>query len=170
MTTHTIDLSGVFVVAKGPRNKAWLASVTIDRAAIPASLLANIFDHGLKQLIADSASQAVTEAEAQAFMGKKVDSLLAGEWTQRRGDGGASEEQLVARGIMRKRMRADSQAKDKGKSWKAFTELAAQAQVDKLEVLCAKHEAALAPMIAAELERRAAERADLAALDIDFDI
>lgn len=87
MTKHTIDLDGAFVIAKGPRAvdgvKPWEAKVTVDLAAIPASIVMDLALHGLKQKVADAASGAKTQAEAEGPMQKAVDAILAGEWSSR---------------------------------------------------------------------------------------
>ena len=169
MTDHTISLAGDFTVNKGPRDKSWVATVTVDRSALSAEIVAQLIDHGLKQLIADAASQATTLDEATAMMGKKVDALLAGDWSARRGDGsGASEETLVARSIIRGKLKLSMGSKSP--AWAAFTGLEPSAQLAKLDALVTKNADKLAPAIAAELKRRADERKAKAALDIDFDI
>ena len=169
MTDHTISLAGDFTVNKGPRDKSWLATATVDLAALPTAIVAQLVEHGLKQLIADAASQSANEADATAMMAKKVDALLAGEWTARRGDGsGASEETLVARSIIRGKLKASLGSKSP--AWAAFTGLEPSAQLAKLDVLVTKNADKLAPAITAELKRRADERKAKAALDIDFDI
>ena len=63
MTDHTISLAGDFTVNKGPRDKTWIATAVIDRAKLSADIVAQLIDHGLKQLIADAASQATTMDE-----------------------------------------------------------------------------------------------------------
>ena len=62
MTDHTISLAGDFTVNKGPRDKTWVATAVIDRAKLSADIVAQLIDHGLKQLIADAASQEIGRA------------------------------------------------------------------------------------------------------------
>jgi len=164
MTKHTIDLDGTFVVAKGPRNGDWKAEVAIDLAVIPTSIARDLLLHGLKQKVADAASGAQTEAEAQGAMQKAVDAVLAGEWSSR-GEG-VSDRTKVERAVARDVLRAKL---DKAE-WKAFTEESTMQQNKRLDDIYAKNAAKLSPVVDKRIADAAKERAERAALVDAVDI
>jgi hypothetical protein len=158
MTKHTINLDGSHTVTKGPRDKAWVASVTADLGALSTEMVVALAVHGLQQKIADAASGAQTADEANASMQKALDAILAGEWTRR---GGASDGVDEFTATARRLVRAAIKAKVGGKSpeWAAFTGLSDDEQNAKLDANFAANRAALEPAVNAEIERKRAERA-----------
>jgi hypothetical protein len=168
MTKHTIELDGTFTVSKGPRDKTWLAKVERDLSTFPAGLVLDVFLHGLKQLGADSASGATSEAEALGAMEKKLDALWAGEWSSRGEGSGVDERKRIERQIARTALKAKLGGTSVG--WKEFTGLADADQAAKLDAIYAKNAAKLLPAVDSKLALLAQERADKAALAGDLDL
>lgn len=168
MTKHTIELQGTFTVSKGPRDKTWLAKVERDLTTFPASLVLDVFLHGLKQLGADSASGATSEAEALGAMEKKLDALWAGEWSSRGEGSGVDERKRTERQIARTALKAKLGGTSAG--WKEFAGLADADQAAKLDAIYAKNAAKLLPAVDSKLALLAQERADKAALAGDLDL
>lgn len=168
MTKHNITLDGSFAVTKGSRMEDWQAVCAVDLAALPAALITDLLLHGLKQKIADAASGAKTEAEAQGSMDKARDAIMAGEWSSR----GSGESLDPFTREARKLVRAAYKAKVGAKSatWAEFTGLDDATQAERLDAMFAKNETAMRPAVEAELERLKAERERKAALASDFNI
>ncbi len=96
MAKYNVELTGLFNVSKGPRNGDWKATVSADWEKVPEPLWPLLCQHGLKQLLADSASGATSEVEASAAMHKKLDSLYLGDWTARAAGEGLSDTRSLA--------------------------------------------------------------------------
>jgi hypothetical protein len=144
MTKHTIELTGDFAITKGPRDKAWLAEVSVDLAKVPESIVLDLALHGLKQKVADAASGAKTKDEAIGPMQKALDAILAGEWSSR-GQGGDGTRGLAVVRLYRAAM-------DKA-TLKRFNALAAEDQLAKATANVTDESA-----IAAEVAKIEAER------------
>lgn len=166
--TIKIDLPESHTVTKGPRDKSWLASVSVDVTKLSPEIVARLAVHGLHQKIADAASGAETEAEAVASMQKAVDAVLAGEWTQRTGGGGVDEVTLVRRQIVRAAVKAKFGAKSP--EWTEFTGRADTDQAAKLDEIFAANEAAFGPAVDAKLAERKREREAKAKLATGLEI
>lgn len=166
MTKHTIGLSGSHTVGKGPRDKSWTASVTVDLAKLTTEIVERLALHGLTQKIADAASGATSADEANGAMQKAADAILAGDWSSRREASGVDERTRVARQIVR----GIYKAKLGGKSpeWAEFTGMSNAEQAEVLDKLVAKNEAKLAPMIDEKLATLRAERERNANVKADF--
>lgn len=84
------DLSGVkFAFAHG-------TEVTVLIADLPESTVANLVCHGLSQKLGDSYSGAESSEDAQSYLEKVLQRLVAGEWkAAREGGGGRGVSQLV---------------------------------------------------------------------------
>lgn len=149
-------------VTKGPRDKSWTASVTVDETKLSADIMTKLALHGLHQKIADSAAGAKTEAEAIAAMNKTVDSLMKGEWATRTASEGVDEQTRVTRSIMRRSAKAKFGSKSP--QWATFTGLDEAAQNAKLDEWFAANAEALQPAVDAEIKRRAAEAKERAKL------
>lgn len=159
---HTFNLTGEHTVTKGPRDKSWLASVTVDLSTLTTEMVERLAIHGLQQKVADAASGATTADEANASMSKARDAILAGEWTQRTGGGGVDEETAVARSIVKASLKANWGAKSE--KWAEFTGLSDTEQAERLDTVRADNAELFQPAIDAKLADRARERADKAAL------
>lgn len=151
-----IELPESHTVTKGPRDKSWVAGVTVTLGDLSPEIVARLAVHGLHQKIADAASGAETEAEALASMQKAVDGLLAGEWTQRTGGGGVDEVTTVRRQIVRSAVKAKFGAKSP--EWTEFTGRSDADQNAKLDEIFAENEAAFTPAVEARMAERKAER------------
>jgi hypothetical protein len=151
-----INLPDAHTVTKGPRDKSWNASVTVDVTALSADIVARLVIHGLHQKIADAAAGATDEAEAVAAMQKAIDAVIAGDWTSRVAGAGVDEETRVRRSVTMAAAKAKFGAKSP--EWATFTGLPDDEQAAKLDAWFAAAESILAPEVAAEMERRAAKR------------
>lgn len=154
--TIKIDLPATHTVTKGPRDKSWQSELEIDVSKLSPEIVARLAIHGLHQKIADAASAAKTQEDADAAMGKAMDALLAGEWAQRSGGGGVDEFTRVARMIVRKAFK-DANGPD-SKERKAFLDLDSADQDAKLDEWFAANEATFRPVVEAEVASRKAER------------
>lgn len=168
MTKYSIELVGEHTVTKGPRDKSWSASASVDLAALSPDIVRALALHGLQQKIADAASGAQTADEAGAAMSKAVNAILAGEWSSRVAGSGVGEEQRVQRQIARVALKA--RLGGASADWKAFTGGTDAAQAERLDTIYAKNEAKLAPAVKAKLAALAQERADRKALSDDLDL
>jgi hypothetical protein len=171
MTKHNIEFAGTMSYTRGTKDKAWEATATIDRAKLPTEIVAELAEHGLRQKIADAASQAKNADEASAMMQKCIDALLAGEWAVRGTSDGASFETIVGRSVMRNAFKEKVGAKSA--AWAEFTGLSDADQVAKLDAwLAGPNGEALADAIAAEIEIRKARAANKAkaAKAVDFNL
>lgn len=166
--TIKIDLPESHVVTKGPRDKSWIASVTVDVTKLSPEIVAKLAVHGLQQKIADAASAAKTQDEALADMQKAVDAVLKGEWSSRGAGGGVDERTSVARSIMRSAAKARFGAKSA--EWATFTGLDDAAQAAKLDEWFAANADALAGEVDAEMAARAKRREAKAGLAGKVDI
>lgn len=158
-----IELNGSHTVTKGPRDKSWSASVTVDLAALSPDMVAKLAVHGLQQKIADAASGATTLDEATADMQKAADAILAGTWTSRGTGSGVDEETRVARIVVRRVVKAKFGATSP--EWKKFIGLSDDEQNAKLDAIREANAEAFAAAIEAEMEARrkaAADRSGLA--------
>lgn len=151
-----IELPKSHVVTKGPRDKSWVASVTVSTEAFTPDIVAKLAMHGLQQKIADAASGATNHDEALAAMQKAADAIVKGEWSSRGVGTGADERTLVARSIVRAAMKA--KLGGASPEWAAFTGLDPAAQLAKLDAIAAANEAIFADAIDAKMAERAAER------------
>lgn len=164
-----IELPESHTVTKGPRGGAWQASVAVTLADLSPDIIARLAVHGLHQKVADAASGATTVDEANASMQKAVDALVAGEWTSRSAGGaGVDERTRVARSVVHAAVKAKFGSKSP--EWATFTGLADDEQAAKLDAWFAANEATFTPAVEAEMERRAAKRAEKAGLvkAVDF--
>lgn len=158
-----IDLPESHTVTKGPRGGAWQAAVTVDLSKLSADVIARLAVHGLHQKVADAAAGADTLDAANASMQKAVDALIAGEWTSRSaGAAGVDERTRVARSVVHAAVKAKFGSKSP--EWATFTGLEPSEQAEKLDAWFAANEATFTPAVDAEMARRAAKRADKAAL------
>lgn len=159
MTKFTIELDKAEVTSRG-------VTVAIDAGKLSPEIVRELALHGLKQKVSDAASQAASIAKetgndvaevTKELMGKAVDALLNGEWSQRgAGGGGVSEEQLVARQVARAAIKAKFGAKSP--EWSKFTGLEPSDQLAKLDEIAEANADAFAEAIAAKLAERRAER------------
>ena len=149
-------LNGTYTVTKGPRDKAWLASCTVDLAPLTSNIIERLALHGLHQKVADAASGATTEDEANAAMAKAADTILRGDWTSRVAGEGVDEETTVARAIIRTALKTSWGAKSP--KWVAFTGLADGEQGEKLDTVRADNPGLFDDAIAAKLAERKRER------------
>ena len=154
--TIKIELPATHTVTKGPRDKAWLAEVTVDVAALSPDIVARLAVHGLHQKIADAASAAQTRDEALASMQKAADAILAGDWTQRTGGGGVDERTLVMRQIVKAAMKESVGAKSE--AWATFTGQSDEYQNAKFAENYEANKDALDVAIEAKIAERKAER------------
>lgn len=168
MTKVSIELAGDFAVSKGSRADGWNVTAKLDLAKLPTELALPLLLHGLKQKIADAASGAKTEAEAQASMDKAITALLAGEWSSRGASEGVDEATKVARQITREVLKAKVGAKSE--AWATFTGLGDAEQNAKLDELFAKNSAKLQPAVDAKLAELKAARERKAKIAADFSI
>lgn len=166
--TIKIDLPESHTVSKGPRDKSWNASVTVDVGKLSPEIVARLALHGLHQKIADAASGATTEAEASAAMNKAADAILAGEWTSRTSGDGETEQQrverMITRAVYKQAVGGDSP------EWKEFDGLDKAAQADKLDAIFAKNEAKLRPAVDDKLAALKAERDRKAGLKVELEL
>lgn len=153
MTKFAIETPETYSVSKGPRDKSWQATCTIDVGKLSAEIMAKLAMHGLHQKIADAAAGSTTQAEAEASMQKAADALLAGEWSSRVAGDGASAETLVARSVVRSAVKAKFGAKSP--EWAKFTGLSDAEQAAKLDEWFAANADAFQPAVDAEIKRRA---------------
>jgi len=168
MTKLTIEIVDTHEVTKGARGEDWLARVAVDTSKLSADIVAKLAIHGLHQKIADAASGAKTEAEAQAAMEKALDALLEGNWTSRSAGEGVSELVRVQRSIMRKALKEALGAKSE--AWAKFTGLSDAEQNEKLDANYAKNEKALSPAVEAEMKLREQRRKAKAAIEVKIDL
>lgn len=153
----TIELTGLFNVNKGPRDKSWVATVAVDWEKVPVELWPDLLAHGVKQKVADAASGAKNEAEASAAMFKALDAIYAGEWSSRGSGEGLSDIRAIA---VHRLFRALLDGDD----LKRFRKLSTSDQVRKaLENVAAFTDDAIAEEVATiEAERKAKADADAA--------
>lgn len=156
MVKLSIELPDTLTVAM--RNGA---SVTIN-AADMAGLGAELFVYGVGQKVRDSASAASTQAKetneevqsiAQAMMDAAVASLVAGEWSHRGDGAGTDPRVLIARSIVRRAIK--EKFGSKSPDWAKFTGLSDADQLAKLDETFTNNEAMFAPLVDAEVQRRA---------------
>jgi hypothetical protein len=158
MSKFSIELPATLVVAM--RNGA---SVTVNTADIQA-VATELFIYGVNQKLRDSASGATkaaeaegsqgVQAEAQAMMDSALAALVAGEWSMRgEGGGGTDPRVLIGRSLVRKAIKDKVGAKSP--AWAKFTGLSDAEQLAKLDENLAANEELFAPLIDAELKRRA---------------
>lgn len=151
-----IDLTGSHTITKGPRDKSWLASCTVDLAALSADIVAKLAVHGLQQKIADAASGATTLDEAHASMQKAAAAILAGDWSARVAGAGVDEETAVTRSIVKAAMKAKLGAKSP--AWATFTGLPDDEQIAKIDAVAAANAEVFADAIAAKMAERKRDR------------
>jgi hypothetical protein len=163
-----IELPTSHTVTKGPRDKSWMASATVDVASLTPDIVAKLAVHGLQQKIADAAAGATNEAEATAAMQKAIDALVKGEWTSRTAGEGVSETVLVARMITRSVVKAKYGAKSP--EWAAFTGLEPSAQNAKLDEIFAANAEKLQSAVDAKIAERAKQREERKSLSSGLDI
>lgn len=149
-------LNGTHTVTKGPRNKTWLASCTVDLAGLSPDMIERLALHGLHQKVADAASGALTLNEANAAMAKVADAILRGDWTSRVAGEGVDEETTVARTIVRTALKTSWGGKSP--KWVTFTGLADDEQATKLDAIRADNPGLFDDAIAAKLAERKRER------------
>lgn len=149
-------LTGVHTVTKGPRDKSWLASSSVDMSAIAQDIVVRLAVHGLQQKIADAASGAETEAEAQGAMDKAIAAILAGDWSSRQAGGGVDEFTTIARQVVRGAIKDKLGAKSP--EWTAFIGRSDSAQNEALDANYAKNESVFRPIVEAKVEERKADR------------
>lgn len=156
MTKLSIELPDTMTVTM--RNGA---SVTIATDSL-AGLGAELFAYGVGQKVRDSASAAAgtaketgeeVQAIAQGMMDAAVASLVAGEWSHRGEGTGADPRTLVARSIVRRAIK--EKVGSKSPEWAKFTGLSDADQLAKLDETFAANEAIFAPLVDAEIQRRA---------------
>lgn len=143
-------------VTKGPRDKSWLASVTVDETKLSKDIRERLMLHGLHQKIADAASGATNEAEAIAAMQKAADAILAGEWSSRGSGEGVDEFTRIARQIVRSAMKEALGAKSP--EWATFTGYDDATQNEKLDANFAANESVFRPAVEARIEQLRKER------------
>lgn len=143
-------------VTKGPRDKSWLASVTVDETKLSKDIRERLMLHGLHQKIADAASGATNEAEAIAAMQKAADAILAGEWSSRGSGEGVDEFTRIARQIVRSAMKEALGAKSP--EWATFTGYDDATQSEKLDANFAANESVFRPAVEARIEQLRKER------------
>jgi hypothetical protein len=152
-----INLPDAHTVTKGPRDKSWSASVTVDVSKLSDDIVARLAVHGLHQKIADAAAGATNADEAVAAMQKAADAVIAGDWTSRVAGAGVDERTRVQRSVTMAAAKAKFGAKSP--EWATFTGLGDDEQAEKLDAWFTAFETVLAPEVDAEMERRAAKRA-----------
>lgn len=157
----TVNLE-TFTVSKGPRDNSWSATCDITAADIADGMAQRIFDYGLKQVIADAASQATNAADATAMMAKKLDAIRNGTWSSRGGGSAVDERTEIARMIVRAELKANYGAKSP--EWADFTGLSDEAQNEKLDYNFAENEDVFGPIVDAEIARRVEKAKDRQAL------
>jgi hypothetical protein len=164
----TINLPASQTVYKGPRDKSWAASVTIDVTKLSADIVAHLAMHGLKQKLADAASQYKTLDEAQAAMDKAADALLAGQWTHRTSGGaGLTERDKVARIIVGEWFRSIfAKNNPKHAKVKAYKEADAAGRAAILDEIFADNEDIFADEVEAEMAARKAKAEKLGAVKV----
>jgi hypothetical protein len=155
--TIKIDLPDAHVVTKGPRDKTWNASVSVDVTALSADIVARLAIHGLHQKVADAAAGATNADEANAAMQKAVDAIVAGDWTSRTAGAGVDERTRVERSVTMAAAKAKFGAKSP--EWATFGGLSDDAKNEKLDAWYAAFAEVLAPEVEAEMARRAEKRA-----------
>jgi hypothetical protein len=163
MGKFTIELPDTMTVAM--RNGA---SVTVEIAKV-IGLGSELFAYGVGQKLRDAASAASTTAKetgedvtkvAQGMLDTALASLIAGEWSHR-GDGtGADPRTLVARSIVRRAIK--EKLGSKSPAWAEFTGRPDADQNAKLDETYASNEALFAPLVDAEIARRAKANKDKA--------
>jgi hypothetical protein len=157
-----IELPETMTVTKGPRDKTWSASVSVDLSKLSPEMVARLAVHGAHQKIADAASGATTADEATASMQKAADAIIAGTWTSRTAGAGVDEETRVARIVVRNAVKAKFGSKSP--EWAKFTGMSDDEQVAKLDSIREANADAFMPAITAEMERRAKAAADRSGL------
>ena len=153
MAKFTIEVAGEMLIGKGPRDKAWHATHLVPVKDLPVHIVQELLIYGIKQKLADAASQSTNENEALAAMQKACDALLRGEWRVK-GAATASDPETVAL------VRLVAKAIDK-ESKKAWNALSGGEQIAKAN----EYREAFASDIPAELElmaKEAEERAQAA--------
>ena len=168
MTKHTIELEGAFDVSKGSRSEGWTETASVALEALSTDIVKALALHGLKQKIADAASQAKTPDEAKASMAKAIDALVAGEWSSRGAGDGVSELVRVQRSVTKAAIKAQLGAKSP--KWMDFIALSDAEQAEKLDANYAKNEAKLAQAVKDEMARREASREAKAKLGDEVEI
>lgn len=175
MKTNKLTIELPATVTVGMRNGASVEVKTADLAALGTEL----FIYGVGQKLRDAASGASkvaseTETElqvvAQGMLDSALASLVAGEWSHR-GDGqGTDPRTLVARSIVRKAIK--EKVGSKSPAWAKFTGLSDADQLAKLDETYAANEELFAPLVDAEIKRRAdaqkAKQSAAKALDISL--
>lgn len=141
------------------------ASIILNGKEVPAAGVEYLLNFALQSL-QDAYAGAKSGDEARGNFEKKLERVLDGTIGLRGGSGGVSEEQKIARSILRAGLRQNSEA------WAKFKELSDAEQNAKLDELAEKNAEALAKPIAEEVKRREAERKAKAAAvaAIDFTI
>lgn len=155
--TIKITLPDTHTVTKGPRDKAWLASVTCDVTKLSPEIVARLAMHGLHQKVADAAAGATNEAEASSAMQKAVDAVIAGDWTSRTAGAGVDELTRVRRSVVRGAVKAKWGSKSG--NWTTFTGLTDDEQNAKLDAWFDANADAFAEPVETEMAERAAKRA-----------
>lgn len=155
MTKVTMELTGGFTISRGKRD-AWTATASIDLDKVPKAMWPELAKHGLKQKIADSASQAKNEAEALGMMNKAIDAIVAGTWSTRgSGEGLSDVRSLAVHRLFKAALDTETA--------KRFRKLSASDQIRKALENAAvfDDDVITAAMISIEAERKA--RADIIA-------
>ncbi len=130
---------------------ASVGEITLDGKALPTSSVEYLLNFALQSL-QDAYAGAKTLDEAKASWSKKLEAIIGGTLGQR-ASSGVSVETSIARQIMRKL--AKDKIGAKSPAWATFTGLSDDEQDAKLDVMIEKNEAVIAPMVAAEVKRRA---------------
>jgi hypothetical protein len=123
MAKFTIEVADELIIGKGPRDKSWRATHLVPVKNLPVHIVNELFGYGLKQKLADAASQATNESEALAAMQKACDAMLKGEWSSR-GAGISADPETIAL----VRLVAKAIAKEDKKAW---NELSGSEQIAK---------------------------------------
>lgn len=142
---------------------AKIDSVMVNGTELPSDSVEYLLRFSLQSL-QDAYAGAKTEAEAKEFFGKKLKNLLAGEIGSRGPGNAVSEETQVSRILMRANYTATFKDDAARKAeWKEWTEEQKVAHLDKL---IAKNSDVKdwTDSVAAEMKRRAAEKAKIAAM------
>lgn len=174
MTKLTIELPETLTVAM--RNGA---SVTVETAKI-AGVAAELFAYGVGQKIRDAASGATkaaeaegskgVQAEAQVMMETALAALVAGEWSMRGEGSGVDPRVAIQRTIVRRAIK--EKVGSKSEAWAKFTGLSDRDQAAKLDETYEANAELFAPLVDAEIKRRAdankAKSKAASALSIDL--
>lgn len=126
-----------------------------------ASIIAQLVMHGATQKVGDAAAGKSGD-EARSAMEAVMTALANGEWGRQRAANGATEFDRVARSVTKARLKAKLSAED---FKRGVGDLDAAEQAEMLDKVFAKNEAALRPIVEAEVARRAEERKRKAELD-----